>query len=370
MPGLSDTLEKLARFRVAGLQAETAYQDSRLSSLAAFGSNPGQLNAKFFVPQNLARDAALVVVLHGCTQTANGYDHGSGWSQIADEQGFALLYPEQQRSNNANLCFNWFEPDDVWRDRGEVLSIGQMVQTMIGKHSIDPAKIFVTGLSAGGAMTSALLAAYPDVFAGGAIIAGLPAGTVTSMSQAFQRMQHGGTESAASLAAKITSASSHSGPWPSVSVWHGDADRTVDRSNADAIVEQWRGVHGLAEAVPVVEVVDGQTRETWRDPNGRVAIESWTITGMGHGTPLDTKSADACGMASPHMLEVSISSTRHIVRFWGLETKPRRQQKRSAADERSASGQANSASHFTQPAASAGPGRVIEDALRAAGLMR
>ena len=117
---------------------------------------------------------ALVVVLHGCGQTAAAYDFGTGWSTLAKRYGFALLMPEQQGANNANTCFNWFNPGDVARGRGEAASIRQMVARMVADHKIDPRRIYVTGLSAGGAMTSVMLATYPEVFAGGAIIAGLP----------------------------------------------------------------------------------------------------------------------------------------------------------------------------------------------------
>jgi poly(hydroxyalkanoate) depolymerase family esterase len=95
-----------------------------------------------------------------------GYNHGSGWARLADCHKFALLYPEQQRSNNANLCFNWFMPHDIRRDAGEALSIREMVEALVIRHRIDRERIFVTGLSAGGAMTSVMLATYPDVFAG------------------------------------------------------------------------------------------------------------------------------------------------------------------------------------------------------------
>lgn len=139
-------------------------------------SNPGALQARYYLRADLPDEAPLVVVLHGCTQNAAGYDHHSGWSQLADEAGFALLYPEQQRANNPNLCFNWFLPPDTTRDCGEVSSIRQMIETMVVTHGLDRKQIFVTGLSAGGAMAAARLATYPEVFAGGGIIAGLPFG--------------------------------------------------------------------------------------------------------------------------------------------------------------------------------------------------
>src|SRR5690242_2678934 len=156
---------------------------SRLQEVCGFGSNPGKLRMFTYRPQFLAEHPALMVVLHGCTQTAAGYDQGAGWSTLADRYGFALLLPEQQRSNNPNGCFNWFLPAHSRRDRGEVLSIRQMIETSVVDHGVDRRRIFITGLSAGGAMTSNLLACYPEVFAGGAIIAGIPFGAATNVQQ-------------------------------------------------------------------------------------------------------------------------------------------------------------------------------------------
>src|SRR3954452_21669128 len=111
---------------------------SPLVEVNEFGSNPGALRMFAFVPEHLQRAPALVVVLHGCGQTAAGYDLGAGWSTLAKRYGFALLMPEQQASNNANTCFNWFNPPDVARGRGEAASIRQMVVRMVAKHKIDP----------------------------------------------------------------------------------------------------------------------------------------------------------------------------------------------------------------------------------------
>ncbi len=123
-------------------------------------------------------------MLHGCTQSAAGYDYHAGWSQQADHAGFALLYPEQHHGNNPNLCFNWFRPGDTRRDAGEPLSIRQMMEAMVVAHGLDRDRIFVTGLSAGGAMASVMLATYPEVFAGGAVIAGPAYGCATSVPEA------------------------------------------------------------------------------------------------------------------------------------------------------------------------------------------
>ena len=112
MRKVPDTIARLSAFRTQqNLYAVANALADRLQEFTSFGSNPGALRARYYLPENLPEEAPLVVVLHGCTQSAAGYDRGSGWSQLADQAGFALLFPEQQRANNPNLCFNWFLPD-------------------------------------------------------------------------------------------------------------------------------------------------------------------------------------------------------------------------------------------------------------------
>lgn len=315
---ISDTIARLAALRAGqDIQANGQGRDW-LSDQGDFGSNPGALRARIYVPDDLPEAAPLVVVLHGCTQTAAGYDHGSGWSQLADQEGFALLFPEQQRANNANLCFNWFVPGDTKRNGGEALSIRQMIETMVLAHGLDRGRIFITGLSAGGAMTSAMLACYPEIFAGGGIIAGLPYGSAKTIPEAFDRMRGHGMPSERQLQKALRDASSHQGPWPSISVWHGSADQTVVASNADAIIAQWRSIHGLDARSTRSEMVDGHSRGVWCNAQGQELIEEYRIAGMGHGTPLDTAGDAALGVGGPFMLDAGISSTRHIARFWGI----------------------------------------------------
>ena len=309
----------LARLKALSDQAAAPLPmaSARLRPLGNFGSNPGALDAWSFVP---ASDGPipLVVVLHGCTQNAAGYDRGSGWSELAERHGFAVLYPEQRRANNPNACFSWFQSADSSRDSGEPLSIRQMIDTLVADEAIDQDRIYVTGLSAGGAMTSIMLAAYPELFAGGAIIAGLPFGAASTIPEAFERMRGSGHADDAAYTSKVRAASDHRGRWPTVSVWHGSADATVAPVNADAIVGQWRALHGAGTTPDRTDVVDGFPRRVWLDADGREAIEEYRITGMGHGTPLDTGGEDGIGTAIPHMLDVGISSTRHIADRWDL----------------------------------------------------
>jgi feruloyl esterase len=273
-----------------------------------------------FVPRGLRGSSPLVVLLHGCGQTAHDIDHGTGWSTLANEIGFALLVPEQRRSNNAQRGFNWFQPGDTKRGRGEALSIRQMVKHMIEDHGLDRRRVYVTGLSAGGAMTSALLAAYPDVFEGGAIIAGLPFGVASNLWGALAAMKGDVNRSSSDLGDMVRAASRHRGNWPKLSVWHGGSDNTVAPSNADAIVRQWCNVHGIGEGASIKARIAGHSRHFWTNSLGVPVIETFIIGEMAHGAPIDSlgKMGPAYGTSAPYFEDVGISSTYHIAKFWGL----------------------------------------------------
>ena len=335
----------------------------RLSDLEGVREDPGNLRGRFYVPAGLKRPAPLVVVLHGCTQDAAVYDHGSGWSTLADRHGFALLFPEQRRANNPMLCFNWFSGSDTRRGMGEAASIAAMIEAMKQAHAIDPKRVFVTGLSAGGAMTAVMLATYPELFAAGAILAGVAYGCADSVGEAFDCMAGRARRDAANLARNVRRASPHEGPWPRVQVWQGSADSTVVPSNADAIVLQWTNLHGLEPKPDRIDEVEGHPRRVWLDAGGEAVVEQYTITGMAHGVPLDGGGADALGAAGAHMLDVGLSSTARIAAFFGIA--PEAKGDRLRAETRPESRRARAPS-----ATASGPQAVIERALRAAGLMR
>jgi feruloyl esterase len=311
---------KLNGFNGLGIYGRsTSPGASPLVEISGFGTNPGALKMFAYVPEPLPRVPALVVVLHGCGQTATAYDFGTGWSTLAKRYGFALLMPEQQGANNANTCFNWFNPGDVARGRGEAASIRQMVARMVADHKIDSRRIYITGLSAGGAMTSVMLAVYPEVFAGGAIIAGLPYGIASNVREALGGMMQSTSRPAGKLGDLVRKASKHKGPWPKVSVWHGSADRTVNPGNANEIVKQWLDVHGLPSAPMSAVDVDGHPREVWWNADGETVVESYTITDMAHGTPLGLAGNDEpYGAEGAFLIEAGISSSYHIADFFGL----------------------------------------------------
>ncbi len=263
---------------------------SPLVETTQFGSNPGGLRMFSFAPDNLQPAPGLVVVLHGCGQTAAAYG-----------------------------CFNWFNPEDTTRGSGEACSIRQMIARAVDDIGIDRNRIFVTGLSAGGAMTSVMLATYPEIFAGGAIIAGLPFGVATNVREALSGMFQSPPRPSSELGDLVRSASSHKGPWPKLSVWHGSADRTVNPANADEIVKQWLDVHQLPAAPMSEGEVDGYPRQVWWNADGETMVESYTITDMAHGTPLGIGDNDKkYGAQGAFLIEAGISSSYRIANFFGL----------------------------------------------------
>ena len=281
---------------------------------ASFFPNPGNLLMLRYMPEGLKAGAPLVVVLHGCGQTANGYGVGSGWCDLAATLGFAVLAPEQKAANNPNTCFDWFNPEDVTRGQGECASIAAMIRTMVETDRLDRTRVFITGLSAGGAMTAAMLATYPELFAGGAIIAGLPFGAAANVRDALEAMRSVPLRTPQQWGDAVRAASNYRGRWPRISIWHGALDTTVNINNAQASVAQWADLLGLALSGAKQELADGAIRHFWGNQ-----LEVYTVPVAGHGTPIDSRDVGAPG---PFILDVGISSSRRIAHYWGLAPQP------------------------------------------------
>ncbi|MFH9212743.1 extracellular catalytic domain type 1 short-chain-length polyhydroxyalkanoate depolymerase [Streptomyces globisporus] len=295
-----------------------------LERVTSFGANPGGLNMYVYRPATLPANAPVVVALHGCTQSAQVYSDNAGLNTFADRHGFLVVYAETTTANNASKCFNWFQPGDTRRGQGEAASIRQMVAHAATAYGADTGRVHVTGLSAGGAMTSVMLAAYPDVFAAGAVVAGIPYGCGVDVVSAFGCMSPGVDRTPAAWAQAVRDAHpGFEGPWPRVAIWHGDNDATVAPRNADELRDQWTAVHGLGQTPGRTSTIGpNSTRrsEYLSADGGASVVEVNRVPGIGHGTPVDPGSgAEQCGATGTQHFIDSICSSYWITRFFGLD---------------------------------------------------
>lgn len=336
----------------------------RLRVVEGFGSNPGQLRMRAYSPTSRGPNAPLVVVLHGCTQTAESYADPVGWLDLADRFGFVVVAPEQRRPNNPNLCFNWYETGDIQRGGGEAESIAQMVSHAVNAWDLEARQVFITGLSAGGAMTSVMLATYPDLFAGGAIVAGLPYGVAASVAEALEAMSGSSRLSPDTLGDLVLRTGPHRGPWPAVSVWHGQSDTLVRPAAGEAVAAQWRSVHRADEVARTARTPGGREFLVWMSSDGEPVVELHRIDGLGHGAAVKASGPGGCGRHSQYTPEAGVSSSFEIALGWGLA-------ERSSDAEWSAAGSTvDTAPGVRSPSVvSDGVSKVINDAFRAAGLL-
>lgn len=301
---------------------------SQLREVQHFGPNPGNLQMFKYLPAHRTTPAPLVIALHGCGQTASEYGQASGWMELAQQYGFVLLLPQQRRRNNITRCFNWYRTADVQRGQGEALSIRQMIRNMVIEHDIDSGRIFITGVSAGGAMANAMLATYPDVLSGGALIAAIPYGCASGFFAGLQCMFRDQHHSAIDWGSQVTQAAQHSGPWPRVSIWHGRGDDIVNPANATVLAKQWTAVHDI-DLDPELEETwtNGTVHKVYRDKLGEARVELYLIPDMGHGVPVAPgKGKKQCGQASFFFPDIGICASYHIAQFWHLgEQSPQQQ---------------------------------------------
>jgi poly(hydroxyalkanoate) depolymerase family esterase len=283
-----------------------------ITEVTSFGDNPGGLKMFVHAPAG-GKASAVVVAMHGCTQGASDYVN-AGWSTLADRAGFAVVYPEQTTANSFQKCFRWYEKGQIERGAGEAASIAAM--TAYAKSQYGATHAYVTGLSAGAAMTAVMLATYPDIFEAGAIMAGLPYACATSQTDAYSCMSPGRDKTPEAWAALVPTVAGASPP--RVSIWHGDADYVVRPMNETELVKQWTGVAGMATAAPVMvaEAATGVTHAEYKDSTGVVRVESWLVKGMSHGVALAPKAG--CGTAGAYLLDEGVCSTEKAAAFFGL----------------------------------------------------
>jgi poly(hydroxyalkanoate) depolymerase family esterase len=239
---------------------------------------------------------------------------------FADSDCVVSLLPQQPATNNLAKCFHWYREKDNRRDSGEALSIKQMVDQMKVDYKIDTRKVYVTGLSAGAAMTGVMLATYPDVFAGGAMMAGVPYGCATKLSESLGCMQARTEKTPAQWGDFVRHATDRRGTWPIVSIWQGTADYIIAPGNAQQEKEQWTNVHGLSQTPTTNDTVGGFPHEVFRNRDGKNVVELYSITDMGHGQAVNPGSEPPnCGSTEAFFYNVHLCSAYQVAKFWGID---------------------------------------------------
>jgi len=258
-----------------------------------FSHPVGTRSYKLYVPARVSQARPpMVVMLHGCTQSADDFAAGTQMNRLAEAHGFLVVYPEQSAHANASKCWNWFQPQDQVRDGGEPALIAGIVREVATRHGADERRIFVAGLSAGAAMAVVLGETYPDLFAGVGAHSGLPYGSAHDIASALAAMKGGrsglaGLQPLPGAAAQAPRKAIQSVP---LVVFHGDRDHTVQHTNGAEIVKQAREAHASERAGPLIaatqvgESARGRryTRTLHADETGQAQIESWTLHGAGH----------------------------------------------------------------------------------------
>ncbi len=238
-----------------------------------FRNDCGARDYKLYVPPGDLAKPPLVVMLHGCTQDPDDFARGTRMNALAREHGFLALYPAQSQRANAQRCWNWFKHNHQGRGKGEPAILAGMVREVVATHGVDPARVYVAGLSAGGAMAAILGDAYPDLFAAVGVHSGLPTGSATDVQTAFAAMGGG---------APPLRRGARQGPTPPTIVFHGDADTTVNAVNGERILAA-AGVSARPDVRRASTPAGvAYSRRVYVDGQGAERAEHWTIHGAGH----------------------------------------------------------------------------------------
>ena len=262
----------------------------------------GALDYMLFIPSGLKEGAPLVVMLHGCTQTAEDFARGTGMNDLAEEIGVVVVYPEQSAGANMQRCWNWFRPDDQDRDHGEPQLIAGITREAIDMTDADTSRIYVAGLSAGGAAAAIMAETHPDLYAACGIHSGLSHGAADSMMGAFTAMRSGASNGANAC-----------GTFTPVITFHGDRDTTVAGINSDQIIAaaSARASGSLLTSSSNGTSSGGQryTREISTDQEGKTCLEQWTLHGAGHAWSGGQASGSYTDPAGP-------DASREMLRFF------------------------------------------------------
>ena len=245
-------------------------------STHTFSNGAGQRQYKLYVPAAYRGEPLpLIVMLHGCTQNADDFAAGTRMNEMAERQGFIVVYPNQPHTANHSACWNWFKPSDQLRDHGEPSLIAGITREVMTHYRVDAARVYVAGLSAGGAMADIMLKTWPDLYAAACVHSGLASGCAKDLPSALAAMKGG-----QALRSRVPAT-----PQRPLIVFHGDADKTVHPSNAADLLAAFNastttvGAPGAMSSAP--NGSRGATLQRLVASNG-VEAESWSIHGAGH----------------------------------------------------------------------------------------
>jgi poly(hydroxyalkanoate) depolymerase family esterase len=290
----------------------------------SYAASAGTRAYKLYIPTGHREQALpLVVMLHGCTQDPDDFAAGTRMNALAEEHGCLVLYPQQPSNANPSKCWNWFEASHQQRDRGEPAIIAGMTRHIISHYPVDPRRVYIAGLSAGGAMATVMGRTYPDLYAAIGVHSGLPYAIARDLPSAFAAMNQMGTP----LGVNRNSTTATAERFVPTIVFHGDRDTTVHPRNGDEVIAQCTTIYSCngADAAtapnPQVTLRQGQvpdghayTRAVYRDANGRAILEQWRVHGAGH----------AWSGGSPHGSYTDPkgpNATREMIRFFYQHTR-------------------------------------------------
>jgi len=295
-----------------------------MKQIPDFAPNPAGLRMHLYAPASLPLAPPLVVALHGCLQAADVYARETGWNALADRYGFVVLYPEQTAQNHERHCFRWWEPAHQQADEGEPASIRAMIHYAQAAYDIDPHRIYVTGLSAGGCMTATLLATSPALFAAGAILSAAPYGAAGSLEEALLTMQGGVSHPAAEWARRVQAQNpGFAGPYPRVALFQGAQDEVVSPQNLAALTAQWTYLHGLnpedGAPMPGLAGYPEVTGVAYGHPGQPPVVVSYLIEPLGHALAVHPGPGPRQGGATgTFAVDVGFYSAWWVADFFGL----------------------------------------------------
>jgi len=264
----------------------------------------GSRSYKLYIPSGYTGQALpLVVMLHGCTQSPDDFAAGTQMNELAEEQMFLVAYPAQTQAANMSKCWNWFSASDQQRDRGEPSLIAGITRQIMRDFPVEAGRVFIAGLSAGGAAAAIMGATYPDLYTAVGVHSGLACGAASDMPSAFAAMKQGGSPGGGG--------SRRPGGFVPTIVFHGDRDTTVNPVNGDQVIAQAKAAADLRTTISRGEAPGGMgyTRTLQADESGRPMLEHWVLHGAGHAW----SGGSAAGSYTEHR---GPDASREMMRFF------------------------------------------------------